>query len=1020
MSTFKRWFRSHRMALTLTALASLTHTLYSPAATALAQQAAAADNDTPIKEVVVTGSRIPQPNLESASPIQVVTAQDFKNTGKQDVIDLLNQLPQNFQNIATDFSNTSNSLSTPGGFTTANLRGLGPQRTLVLVDGRRLGTADANTGNPNPAPDLDQIPVALISRVDVVTGGASATYGSDAIAGVVNFIMRRNFQGFEIDGQLGVFQHNNDNGYIQGLANEGGFTVNQGNVRDGRSKDISIVAGTNIADGNGNVTAYFTYRNADPVTGTGRDYAGCQLSTTLPDTGYCTGSQSSNYFRPTLTGDELTVVGDQFLPFPQASSSPPPFFNSNQYVFMARQDQRYTAGFMAHVDVNDHFKPYADFSFMNDRTTAIVAPSGLFINADPIGADTNYDINCSNPLLTPQQALALCTPADIDADRAAPGSVQANVAIGRRNIEGGGRESYFEHTNYRGVAGFQGTLGNAWNYDAYGQYYYTSLFNDNRNYLNFQGIAQALQVQAGVNGPECISGGACVPYNIFKQGGVTPDQLAFLYTPGTAYGSVTQRIIHADITGQLETYGIKLPWADDGVAVNVGYEHRSEFISFNPDAAELSGNLAGFAGASVAINNGLSVSEGFGEVRVPIAQDRPFIHDLMFDAGYRRSKYDTAAGSTNTYKFEVQYAPIPDIRARGSFQHAIRAPNIIELFTPQAYGQQSFFGVDPCAVQPGGGDATATLIECQRTGITAAQYGDGTAATNRIPQCISNQCGQVIGGNPDLKSEIADTYSVGFTLTPRFLPNFAGSIDYYNIKLEDSVGALPGAFLFQQCLTTGDPLYCSQVVRTPQGALTGASVAGGGYILQTAVNIGAAKVSGIDIQGGYKLDLTDRLGSMTFAVNGAWLQHVESTPRPGAHTYDCVGLFGTTCQTVNPRWRHTFRASWEAPWRTTLSLYWRYIGSVSLDNNSGDPSLNNAEFGEFNAFNAKLPSMSYLDLSVQYKFADSLSIRAGINNVLDKDPPLVATELSGTASPNSYPTYDTLGRQAFVGFTATF
>jgi outer membrane receptor protein involved in Fe transport len=234
------------------------------------------------------------------------------------------------------------------------------------------------------------------------------------------------------------------------------------------------------------------------------------------------------------------------------------------------------------------------------------------------------------------------------------------------------------------------------------------------------------------------------------------------------------------------------------------------------------------------------------------------------------------------------------------------------------------------------------------------------------------------------------------------------------------VGVLSGAFLFQQCLTTADPLFCSQIVRTPAGALTGASVAGGGYILQSSVNIGAAKLSGVDIQAAYKYTLPGEWGSLTAQLNGAWLQHAESTPQPGAHTYDCVGLYGTTCQNLYPRYRQTLRLSWQAPYDLLLSAFWRYIAPVKLDNNNGDPSLNGAEFGEFNNFNARLPARSYLDLSAIYKLDKHLSFRAGINNVLDKDPPLVATELSGTASPNTYPTYDILGRQAFVGFTATF
>ncbi|HLB83788.1 MAG TPA: TonB-dependent receptor plug domain-containing protein, partial [Steroidobacteraceae bacterium] len=407
----------------------------------------------PVEEIVITGSRIAAPNMSSTSPVQVVSDEEIQHLGKTDMVDILNTLPQVFQNSATDFSNTSNSLSTPGGLTTVNLRGLGPQRTLVLVDGRRLGTADANTGNPNPAPNLDQIPVALIERVDVVTGGASAVYGSDAVAGVVNFIMRKDFEGVQIDAQYGFNQHENDNGFMQGLASDAELSVADGGSTDGENMSVSVIGGTNIADGRGNFTAYLTYRQADPINGADRDFAGCQLFTALPDSSFCGGSSNSNFFRPVISQTPYSVVGDQFVPYPVDGSSPPASFNSNQFVNMSRDDTRYMAGFMAHVTMNDYAEPYAEFGFMNDKTEVVIAPSGLFRGSNPLTGDTQYLVNCSNPLLSDQQRAILCTPEQVAADLANPGSTSASVEIGRRNIEGGGRVAEFEHTNYRGVLG---------------------------------------------------------------------------------------------------------------------------------------------------------------------------------------------------------------------------------------------------------------------------------------------------------------------------------------------------------------------------------------------------------------------------------------------------------------------------------------------------------------------------------------------------------------------------------------
>ncbi|MBB6095908.1 outer membrane receptor protein involved in Fe transport [Povalibacter uvarum] len=999
-NTSHRW-RSPLRALLLSVLAA----------------SAAHAQDENIQEIVVTGSRIAAPNLTSTSPVQVVSSKEIQQTGRTDVVEILNQLPQVIQNSAVDFSNTSNSLSTPGGLTTVNLRGVGPQRTLVLVDGKRLGSADANTANPNPSANLDQIPMSLVERVDVVTGGASAVYGSDAIAGVVNFIMKKDFEGLNIDAQYNVFQRDNDNGFMQGLARERGMTVSDGSTNDGDTFTVSITAGANIADGRGNVTGYLTYRTADPITGADIDFAGCQLVLNSDGTPRCGGSANSNRFSPAGTTAQYAVVGNQFVPWGLGvDSTPPPEFNSNTYVNMYRDNERYMGGFMAHVTMNDYFEPYVEFNFMNDRTRVEIAPSGLFENSNPYNGSGFYSINCSNPLLSAQQRSILCTPAQIAADTANPGSTSVDVNIGRRNIEGGPRIAEFEHDNYRAVVGTRGNLTDAWNYDAYGQYYYTSLYNLNTSYLNFQAIADALQVTGTPGSPTCISGNAgCVPFNIFSEGGVTPEQLAYLYTDGTAYGTVTQKIAHADITGDLGLYGLKLPTADTGIGVNVGFEYRSEDLAFKPDAAELSGNLAGFAGASVAINDGYNVREAFTELRVPLVQGRTAIYDLVFDAGYRFSDYSTA-GETNTYKFELQYAPIEDLRFRGSYQHAIRAPNIIELFNPQNYGQQSFLGIDPCARQPDGSPATRSLDDCMRTGVTAAQYGNG-GSTNTIPQCVSNQCGQVTGGNPELDPELADTYSVGLTWAPGAL-GLVASLDYYSIEVEDAVGAIPGAFLFQQCLDTGNPEFCSQIVRTGAGALTGASVQTGGYILQTGVNVGELTLKGVDAQISYSLPIGD-IGSLSFALNGAYVLEAGNTPLPEAdQSYDCAGLFGTICQTITPEWRHNLRMSWETPWDLDLSLNWRFINGVDLDANQSDPDLNPT--GDFDSFNAHMPSVSYFDLSALWSVGTGTTLRAGINNIFDKDPPLISTNVSGTGGPNSYPTYDILGRQAFFGFSQKF
>jgi iron complex outermembrane receptor protein len=991
-----------------------------------------------LQEVVITGSRIPVPaNITATSPIQVISSQEILLEGRTDTTDLINRLPQNIIGAGVDLGNNSAPLNAAGGIATADLRGLSPQRTLVLVDGRRLGPGDPNTSNPNVASDLDQVPAQLIERVDVVTGGASATYGSDAIAGVVNFIMKRDFQGVQIDGQYGFYQHSNGETWIQNQQAAKGFNLAPGSLTDGNKRDVSLIIGTNTAGGDGNVTGYFTYHQQSPVAGNHRDFSNCQLVSSVASGApanalNCIGSPNSNQF--IVGGAPYSVVGNQFLPYPQPGSVPPPEFNSSAYEYMQRQDERYNAGFFAHVDLNDWVKPYLEMSYMNDKTTVIVAPSALFETSNPLTGDNKYLVNCSNPLLSAQEQGILCTPAQIAADTAAPGSAagSADIDIGRRNIEGGGRLAYFEHTNFRVVGGVKGDLGDAWHYDAYGQYAYTTFFNDNKNYLNFASISNALQATTGPAGtPVCITGGACVPYNIFTQGGVTPAQLAYLYTPGTAYGRNWEEIEHVDVTGNLGKYNITSPWARDGLAINVGAEHRFEALSFAPDGAELSGLLSGFSGATVAIDKGYEVKEGIVEARAPLVQDKPGFHDLTIDAGYRDSDYSTA-GHTNTYKFEVQYAPIQDFRLRYSFDRAVRAPNLIELFNPPSYGQQSFVGTDLCAPTVGGGGvitvaATASAAQCAHTGVSAAQYGNGNVAgavyTGTLSQCAAQQCGQVIGGNTNLSVETAETYSLGISLTPTFLPNFNASIDYYHIALTNEVTTAPGAFVYNQCLQTGAAQDCALIVRNHiTGSLSGATVAGGGYIVQTNINGGAALVSGIDVQANYRLPLRG-WGTLSASFSGAWLQHDELTPFVGLHTYDCAGYFGgSQCNlSVNPTWRHNLRLSWELPWSNVLlSAYWRFIGASADANNSPDPSLHFASYGQYDIINAHISRISYLDLTAVWPVMPKIELRMGINNVFDKDPPIVAQDLNSGTTPNSFPTYDYLGREYFFGVKAHF
>ena len=978
-----------------------------------APAAAQSGSDDEVAEVVVTGTRIPSPNLNSVSPVQVVGAQEVTLGGRPVTADILNQLPQVTQNSQTALSSTSNPLSGPGGIATVDLRGIGQQRTLILVDGRRLGIGDPNTGNTNPSPDINQIPSQLIERVDVLTGGASAAYGSDAVAGVVNFIMKRNFEGVQVDAQAGVFQHTQHNEFVQGLLPARQVANPKKHVWDGKSRDASIIFGANLEDGRGNVTGYFTYHDQDPVTQNKRDYSACQVVANAAGVASCAGSPNSNQWllasgaTLNLPGSpaQVAVVGNNFNAFSGAAvTTPPPFFNSNAYAYLIQQSTRYSAGFFANYEVNEHLELYSDFGFMNDRSNVQIAPTGLF-QGSGASASGGFLINCNNPFMSAQQRTVIgCSAADIAS------GASKDMLIGRRNIEGGGRNQYYEHTNYRAVGGARGLIADGWRYDLYGSYYTTTLSQAAQNYLSISKIQNALQVVQGPNGPVCISGGACVPYNIFRDGGVTPEALAYLDLTGTSRGTITERIVEGTITGDLGQYGIKSPWAEAGVGVAVGFNSRRDHLEYAPDAAQLSGDLSGAGGASTAIDNSLRVNEGFGEARIPIIQNMPFAENLTAEVGYRYSDYSTGINA-KTWKLGMMWSPDNQFTIRGSYNKAIRAPSILELYTPQAVTNTSQVAEDPCAR---GAVNPATAAACANTGVTAAQYGV-------IPQCPSGQCSVLNGGNPNLGAETAKTFSIGATARPAIIRGFTASVDYYHIKLTDLIGAIPLGVILQRCLTTNDPTFCSQVRRAPNGILFGSSATGAGYINGTNVNIGAGVTSGIDVQAGYNLPFTDwgldSWGDVSVNFAGSYALKATTVPLPGDDAYDCAGLFGPQCQTLIPRWRHTLRINWKTPWDVTASLAWRYIGGTTFESDTNEPTIGT---GATNAFNHRLPERSYIDLSGTWDIDERFQVRGGINNLFDQDPPLVNNRISQTGSPNSYPTYDLLGRRLFVGVTAKF
>ena len=634
-----------------------------------------------VQEVVVTGSRIPHPGLTSVSPLTTVGAQDIKLQGVQNVEDLINSLPQAFADFGAMESNGAT------GTATVDLRNLGDKRTLVLVDGKRLQPGDP----ASLVADLNSIPSALVDRIEIVTGGASAVYGSDAIAGVVNFIMKKDFEGLRIDVQYGFDQHDQHSSQIKNdVANTvalfgKGPTLPTGSVTDGGRTSVTIIGGANSGDGNGNVTFYFNYQHTDPVLEKARDFSACSTGT---NTGtvfqYCGGSSTSFPGRFTVNNAANPNHGHSFTI--DGSGNVVPFSNANLYNFaplnyLQRPDERYTAGEFSHYQINPHLDVYSSFMFMHDASLAQIAGSGAFFG-DP------YAINCgNNPLLTASEQAKFC--AGIASGAITP------LEIGRRDVEGVGRVSDLEHFDYRFVIGARGEITDGWNYDVYAQYGHSDLEDQELGFFSITKTNNALDVISnGAGGVECASAAAraagCLPWNIWNNpafgGGVTAAQLKYLETTAASDGQTSEQIVSANITGDLSKYGIKSPWAKDGVGVSVGAEYRREALETSFDGAFTSGDLAGLGGAPLPVSGAYDVKEVFGEVRVPIVQDVPFAKEITFEGGYRYANY-SASGSVDAEKLALDWQsgsghpPARFVPAGG-----VRAPNVNELFAPQHAG----------------------------------------------------------------------------------------------------------------------------------------------------------------------------------------------------------------------------------------------------------------------------------------------------------------------------------------------
>lgn len=969
------------------------------AAPAIAQEEGAQQRDT----IRVTGTRIINPNLVSSSPITSVDASDFNLSGTTRVEDLLNTLPQ----MAPSFDAFTVNPTT--GFATADLRGLGTARTLVLVNGQRLQPG----GIRSQAPDLNQIPAAMLGRVEVLTGGASAVYGSDAMAGVVNFIIDRNFEGVSLTVGASGYQHNNRNSYLQGLMDARGFDYPTGNSGiDGRSYHVDFAVGSSFAGGAGHASGYVTYRRNDELRQGARDYSSCALNAAGT---VCGGSATSPipsfFFDPFL----MDANGDPIIPHvqdedgnwvPNTSASNPlgqligstaanidstntwntglaPLYNYAPINHYQRPDERWTAGAFLSYEVNPMLRPYMDFMFAHTNTSVQIAESGtFFVNrlvldcADPVLGTACTDLADFAGEVTIRDANG----DEVEVEAFVDPSQPVAVYVGKRNSEGGPRVSDIESTSFRIVLGSEGDFGNGWEYNASFMYGANSSNESNRNDFLTPNLGTAM---LACNDPDLVNTPSC--YNVWQFGGVTPEAAAALGGVGMRQGKTELYQVGAYVTGDT---GFAFPGAADNISAVFGFEWRRSNFEVRSDTNMALGLFTGLGGPRPPISGGFDVTEFYAEAGIPL------FANLSAELGYRYSNYNTSGG-VSSYKVGLGWEPTDIIRFRGGYNRAIRAPNVGELFAQQ---QISLWGgADPCA----GEDPEFTAAQCANTGVSGAQYGN-------IGESPASQYNQFSGGNPNLQPEIADTWTIGFVATP--MNNLSVSVDYFHVAIEDQIGSIGANTILRFCGLTGDPFLCSRVNRNPAtGDLwRGSDLATSGFVSNLADNFGNLTWSGIDFTAAYATDFLG--GNLGVNFNGSYALKQEVEPLPGINpdaTYDCAGNINTSCQT--PSWRHTVRATYDMDSWWSASVRWRHVGSLDYVNTDGSPGTadqllvgNGGELGSFN----------YIDVTGTFDVRPNATLTVGVNNLFDREPPMVGSGLA--LNGNAPGGYDQNGRFLFA------
>ncbi len=964
---------------------------------------------TQVDEIVVTGSRIVRRDFTAESPITTVNQEFIQDAGPSTLEQSLNSLPQFQASANAQTSSVSGfGAGSSGGRASANLRGLGPSRTLVLFDGKRLQPSDA-LGTI----DLNTISPALISSAEVITGGASAVYGSDAISGVVNFRFNNRFRGLEFQADIG-----------------------QSDLGDAGAQSGSLTWGADFADSRGRAFVSGSYLNRETASRNDRAFFANRLGTATPSSGTIIveganrigggGAASVAAYRNLFLNTYGTTV-------PTAASSlvlnpdgtlvgrtggqnlrPSPItgyvLDANSTVSQRSLEdstiqgplERYTGFGRIEYDVSDALTVYGQVSYAtytSDQTSDAGVTQSV---VSPIR------VRADNPFVTPDLRIALNSrPRPND-----PFTYYFNTSrIGLLRV-------VQDYDVIQSQFGFKGNLSPSLRYDVYASYGETvedeRVFNQVSR-SRFNAIVNNTGAGGLADGGRSLCDGG---YDLFGFAPVSDACASYLRLNTTNTFTYKQTIVQANLSGDL----FALPGGAAAFAVGAEYRKNSYAAEIDPRNSPTPTVVPGVTtspevlGTSGALSSGgdIAVGEIYGELALPLLKDRPFVRALDLSLAYRYSNYDRIGGA-QTYKISGSWEPFGGVNLRGGYSRAIRAPGLGELFAPRS-GATGVIGLstagagDPCDVtgyartgRIAGVDPARVAALCQATGVPAAVLGSYryTGAANAASRI----------GNIDLQEETADSYTAGIVWQPEFVKPFLSSlslsVDYYQISLEDAIGYVTSSIALNQCFNFGglnpnyeaSNYYCQLIARDGAGVLS--------IIEEPLFNLGAYEMAGVDFQLNGSIDLWRgarlSVDSSVTLVTDYRIQNLAGEP-----FRDYAGTIGNTqidgFSSTHPEWKHVTSAT-VSNRLGSLTLRWRYIGEQD----------NSSNVGVADGTAAGVPAVSYYDLVGRYALNDRFDFRAGVTNLTDKQPP----EFGGPAA-TSTSAYDIIGRRFFVGVTAKF